>query len=384
MNFEFSTVNRIVFSCGAVAKLGALATSMGHRALLVCGAGSFPVEALQADLASQGLESQLFRVKGEPDLATLEAGLALLRTRPQELVIAIGGGSVLDAGKALAALATNPGEVMDYLEVVGRGLPFQNAPLPMIAVPTTSGTGAEVTRNAVIGVPEKGVKVSMRGSALLPGLALVDPELTLSCPPSLTAASGFDALTQNLEAFTTLAPNPISDALAIRGLQGAASSFRRVYMEGSDLKAREEMSLCSLFGGLCLANAGLGAVHGFAGVLGGMYGAPHGAICASLLVEVVEANVRACAQSAELVDYQRRFRRIMQVLCANDKATIADGLNWLRETRQGMALPSLKGLGVRREDFELIIQKARGASSMKKNPLVLSNEELMEILEKAF
>lgn len=208
------------------------------------------------------------------------------------MVIGLGGGSVLDAGKAIAALVTNLGNVFDYLEVIGKGQPLVNAPLPFIAIPTTAGTGTEVTRNAVLGSPAHGVKVSLRSPMMLPSLAIVDPELTYGLPPEITASSGLDALTQLIEPFVSVKANPMTDAICREGIRHAAKSLRTVYHNGADASAREGMSLASLFGGLALANAALGAVHGFAGPLGGMLNAPHGAICAKLLPLVMEVNIK--------------------------------------------------------------------------------------------
>ena len=275
MNFEFATATRIVFGSGKLAEAGSIARGLGQRALLVTGADPARAARLGELLDKAGVEFVTFAVAGEPSVALAVAGAELARTGRCELVIACGGGSVIDAGKAIAALATNLGDPLDFLEVVGRGQPLRAAPLPFIAIPTTAGTGAEVTRNAVLAVPEQRVKVSLRSPLMLPRVALVDPELTLGLPPALTASTGLDALTQLLEPFVSGRANPFTDALCRDGLRRCARSLRRAFHDGQDAAAREDMALASLFGGLALANAGLGAVHGFAGPIGGMFPAPH-------------------------------------------------------------------------------------------------------------
>ena len=385
MEFEFSTVQKIIFGAGSLSRLGKMAKEKGKSVLLVTGSGKVPIDYPLNLLHEEGLKVSIFRVPGEPDLDTLQRGLQQARNDGCDLVISLGGGSVIDTGKAIAVLLTNPGEITDYLEVVGKGLQLVNPATFMIAVPTTAGTGSEVTRNAVISVPERKVKVSMRSPYLLPSIALVDPQLTLSTPPVVTAASGMDALTQNLEAFTTGAHNPISDIFAHEGLRLVARSIRRVYAHGEDEQAREAMALASLLGGLSLANSGLGAVHGFAGVLGGMYPkAAHGKICAALLPAVVKVNATAISRSPEHLLFLERYREIAQLLTDDPMARVNDGIDWLKETVNILQLPTLSQLGVKQEDFDEIIQKSDSSSSMKKNPVKLTGLELREILLESF
>src|SRR5579871_2640819 len=231
-----------------------------------------------------------FLVTGEPTVGLIRQGAAFARERGCDSVVALGGGSAIDAGKAIAALLTNPGDPLDYLEVIGGGQPLAQTPAPFIAVPTTAGTGSEVTRNAVLGSPEHGVKASLRSPLMLPCIALVDPELTYGLPPAVTASTGLDALTQLIEPYVSVRANPIVDAICVDGIQRVAHSLRRAYHDGTDRDARRDMSLASLFGGLALANAGLGVVHGFASPLGGSWKAPHGALCAAILPHGMAAN----------------------------------------------------------------------------------------------
>ncbi len=297
--FEFSTVSRIIFGEGVFRETAALASQLGRRILVVCGIKGALVDRLNERLRGEGCEPITFEVVSEPTVDSIILGLDTARRNACDMVLSLGGGSTIDTGKVISVMATNPGEVLDYLEVIGRGKEIQIPGLPNIALPTTAGTGAEVTRNAVIGSPEHGVKVSLRSSLMLPKAAIVDPELTYSLPPDVTAYTGLDALTQLIEPFVSLSANPVTDALCREGIPRAAQSLRRVFLDGQDQLARKNMALVSLFGGLALANAKLGAVHGFAGPIGGIFPAPHGAVCARLLAVVMEVNLRALKRGSK-------------------------------------------------------------------------------------
>lgn len=298
-------------------------------------------------------------------------------------VIGFGGGAALDAGKAIAALATNPGDPLDYLEVIGRGLPLTHAPLPYIAIPTTAGTGAEVTRNAVLASSEHRVKVSLRSPLMLPRVALIDPELMVSLPPAITASTGMDALTQVIEPFVSNAANPITDAFCRDGIARAARSLRRAYDNGTDIKAREDMALAALCGGLALANAKLGAVHGFAAPIGGMFDAPHGAVCAALLAPVMRANIAALRARMPGNAVLERFTEVARLLTGHPEASAEDGTAWIDALTRGLAIPGLGTYGIGEADLEEIAGKASQASSMKGNPVALTTGELVSILTAA-
>jgi alcohol dehydrogenase class IV len=314
-------------------------------------------------------------------IADVQRGVTAARDGNCAWVVACGGGSVIDAGKAIAALVTNQRPILDYLEIVGRGQPLTEAPLPFVAIPTTAGTGAEVTRNAVLGVPEHRVKVSLRSPRMLPTLALVDPDLTLELPRGLTASTGLDALTQLIEPFVSIRANPMTDALCREGIRTAASALPAVLADGTDRRAREAMSLASLFGGLALANAGLGAVHGFAGPLGGMYPAPHGAVCAALLTPVCEVNWQRLRSGPDPLGIARRYDEVAQLLTGNASATAEEGFAWIRALVATAAIPHLSQWGVRREHLDDLIPKASAAGSMKGNPVVLPAEALRALVE---
>ena len=380
--FEFATANRIIFGAGKLNGLADQLKGRVKRLLLVRGNSSDAIPRVREILSAQGILFDEFALHGEPTVATASEGVDLALQHGAEMIIGLGGGSVLDAGKAISALTTNRGDVFDYLEVIGKGQPLMNAPLPYIAIPTTAGTGTEVTRNAVLGSPAHGVKVSLRSPMMLPMLAIVDPELTYSLPPAITASSGLDALTQLIEPFVSLKANPMTDAICREGIRRAARSLRRVYHNGADVEAREELSLASLFGGMALANAALGAVHGFAGPLGGMLNAPHGAICAKLLPLVMEANLNALETRYAGHVAIERYGEIARMITGNDSASAQDGVQWVGDLVSELNIPPLSAHGMSAAHIPEAVQKTLNASSYKGNPIPLSEGELREILEK--
>lgn len=384
MRFEFATAQRILFGFGAAQELPGLAAEFGRRVLVVTGRRAVDGQRLAAALQQHGLAADICSVAGEPTTATVQTGVAQARAFQAQVVIGLGGGSALDAGKAIAALATNPGDALDYLEVIGQGRPLTRAPLPYIAAPTTAGTGAEVTRNAVLASPEHRLKVSLRSPWMLPRVAVVDPELTRTAPPAVTAASGLDALTQLIEPFVSPAANPVTDAGCREGLRRAARALRRVWANGEDLAAREDMALASLFGGLALANARLGAVHGFAAPIGGLFPAPHGAVCARLLPFVMEANLTVLSRDpARPSAALGRFDEVAQLLTGHTHANAADGVAWVRETCELLEIPPLSHYGITLADLPAIVAPAKQSNSMKGNPVTLLDEELTAILRQA-
>jgi alcohol dehydrogenase class IV len=383
MQFQFATATQILFGNGKHKEIGSLAKSLGNKAILVTGGGGANPQQISDLLDKADIAWQSFQVRGEPSIEMIQEAVKFARAEKCDFVIAFGGGSVLDSGKAISAMLTNEGELLDYLEVVGKGLPLQNRAAPMIAIPTTAGTGTEVTKNAVLLVTEKRVKVSMRSMLMIPSIALVDPELTLSLPPAVTASSGMDALTQVLEPYVSKKANAMTDLLAKEGIQRASRSLGKAYKNGSDINAREDMAWASLLGGLCLANAGLGAVHGFAGPLGGMFDAPHGAVCARLLPFVCAMNVKALQERAPEHLSLKRYGEIASIITGDAQATIEDGVQWLLALGKTLAIPGLATYGITAEDIPLIIEKSKASSSMKGNPIELTEGELKEILEQA-
>jgi alcohol dehydrogenase class IV len=309
--------------------------------------------------------------------------VAAARVHGADAVLAVGGGSAIDLGKAVAVLLASGGDPLDHLEIVGRGRPITRPAAPYVAVPTTAGTGAEVTANAVLSSPGHGLKASLRSPLMLPRVALVDPLLTVACPPAVTASAGLDALTQCLEPFVSVRANPVTDALAAEGLRRAAAGLRRAYADGSDVAARTDMAACSLLGGMALANAKLGAVHGLAGVVGSAFAVPHGLACAALLAPVVEANVRRLRAEHPDGPALARYERAARLLTGRPDATVADGVDWLRETVRRLAVPGLGAYGLRQEHFGDVAAKAARASSTQGNPVVLGPDELRAVLAAA-
>ncbi len=381
--FEFTTATRIVFGNGKLREIGPLAREFGQRALVVTGREARRAEPLLTRLRESEVPAVLFSVSGEPEITTVQQGTALAKREGCELVIGFGGGSALDAAKAIAAKLTNEGDLLDYLEVIGRGKALTRPSAPFIAIPTTAGTGSEVTRNAVLASPEHRVKVSLRSPLMLAKVALVDPELTHDLPSAITASTGLDALTQLIEPFTSCRANPMTDALCREGIRRAARSLRVVFTDGRNAAAREDMAVASLFGGLALANAGLGAVHGFAGPIGGMYPAPHGAVCAALLPHVMATNLHALRQRQSGDGTLARYAEVAQLLTNDASAKAEDGVTWVRQLVADLKIPSLGAYGVKPTQVTEIVEKAAQASSMKANPIVLTREELADALMQA-
>jgi alcohol dehydrogenase class IV len=378
--FEFATAGRIVFGPGRAAELPGILAGLGSRVLVCTGADPARHAAL---LAGLGLPAAVFPVAGEPTIELAQAGAGAGREHSADVVAAIGGGSVIDTAKAIAMLLGNGGDPLDYLEVVGSGQAITQPSVPCVAVPTTAGTGAEVTANAVLASPAHRVKASLRSTLMIPRVALVDPQLTASCPPRVTAASGLDALTQCLEPFVSVRANPLTDGLAREGLRRAAAGLRAAYADGSDLGARADMAVCSLLGGIALANAKLGAVHGLAGVIGGTADVPHGVACAALLAPVMEANVRALRSAQPENPALHRYTEVSRLLTGKPAASIEDGLRWIHETITLLAIPGLAAFGIRPQDAGGIAAKAAISSSMQGNPVALSPGDLRAILLQA-
>ena len=383
MQLEFSTAGRILFGEGKVREVPAAAAAMGRRALVVTGGSPDRAAPLLAGLQAAGIACLPWAVAGEPTIEMVRSGNEYARAERCDLVIGMGGGSAIDAGKALAAMLANPGDPLDYLEVIGGGQPLVHASAPFIAIPTTSGTGSEVTRNAVLASPQHRVKASLRASSMLPRLAVVDPELTLGLPRGVTASTGLDALTQLIEPYVGVRANPMTDLFCMEGIRRAVNALPRVWEDGGDRQARTDMAWASLLGGLALANAGLGAVHGFAAPIGGMFPAPHGAACAALLPHAIAVNVQALRTRAPASQALGRYAEVARLLTGRPQATAEDAVRWTAEICKRLEIPPLRAYGVTEADIPVLVEKAAQASSMKGNPIVLTAEELREIVVRA-
>ena len=382
--FEFATAGRVRFGSGEVRQAPQALHDLGvRRVLVVTGRTRQRSQPLRSAMAAAGIDSVTFPVPGEPTVEVARAGTALVHQHGCDAVVGFGGGGALDAAKAVAVLATNAGDPLDYLETVGRGRVIDRPALPWVAIPTTAGTGSEVTRNAVLTVPDASVKASLRSPLMLARLAIVDPDLLLGLPRPTLAASGLDALSQLIEPYLSARANPLTDALAREGIRRSARSLQRAWVDGIDGQdagqRREDLALASLFGGLCLANSGLGAVHGFAAPAGGMFAAPHGAVCAALLAPAMEVNLRALSTRAPDHPSRLRIRQVAALLTGDDAASAGDGIAWLHRLCATLAVPGLAHYGMTEADVPELVEKAKRASSMRANPIKLTDEELTDI-----
>jgi alcohol dehydrogenase class IV len=383
MNFDFATASRIVFGCGRIRELPSITREFGTSVLLLTGVGGERWGAVVRDLERGGLIVSTHRIGREPTIDDAMEGAEAAREAGAEVILGVGGGSVLDAAKAVAALARNPGDPLEFLEVIGRAQPLRVDPLPVIAVPTTAGTGAEVTRNAVLGSPVHGVKVSLRHARLLPRVALVDPELAVGLPRNWTVSTGLDALTQLIEPWLSVRANPMTEGFCRVGLERATRSLCRVADDGANLAAREDMAIASLMGGLALANSGLGVVHGLAGPIGGMFDAPHGAVCAALLVPGLRVNWKAIQERLPGSTAESRFRELGRILTGNREAGAVEAIDCVEGWIRWLGVPGLAAYGIQPSDFGRIAAKGMQSSSLKGNPLPLTEEELVAVLEQA-
>lgn len=372
IEFSFATAAQISFGAGRRTGLAAAVAGLGRRPL-VC-TGSDPQR--HQDLIGALPDAVTFAVSGEPTLEVVRAGAAAAVEHAAEVVIGLGGGAVLDAAKIIAALATNGGDPLDYAEVIGQGRPLSVPCLPFVAVPTTAGTGSEVTANGVVSSPEHQVKVSLRSPSMLARVAIIDPELTLGCPPAVTAHAGLDALVQCIEPYVSPFANPLTDSFCLEGVRRAGAGLRRAFDDGSDLAARSDVSLCALLSGMALANGKLGAAHGIAGPLGGYLGAPHGAITASVMIEVMEFNLAHGDART-----RARYSDVAKILADRDDPSAL--LDWWNETNAEMGVPGLAALGLTESGIEAVAQGAAMASSTKGNPVPVSAADFAGMLRRS-
>jgi alcohol dehydrogenase class IV len=372
MHFEFATTGRVIFGPGTFKRLPDVIQGCGARPLFVTGSSN-----------RFRLQGAVLALSGEPTFQQVRDGVALGVESRADVVVAVGGGAAIDAGKAIAMLLTNGGDPLDYAEVIGHAKPVATAPLPFIAVPTTAGAGSEATRNAVLTSPEHRVKVSLRSPLMLPRIALIDPELTYGLPAEITASTGMDALSQLIEPFVSVRANPLTDALCREGIRRVAKSLLRAYRNGHDAAARADLAAASLFGGMALANAGLGAVHGLAAPIGGMFAAAHGAVCAALLPAATMANAKALRARATDGEALRRYVDVARLLTNDPRATIEEGVRWLTDLATSLGIPRLRDYGISARDMPAIVEKAQASSSMKGNPIPLTNDEVAGILQAA-
>ena len=379
MNFSFMTASGIIFSRGAHKNIGEYIKGMGTRALILCGNSlkGKKLDAITVSLCENGVESFChFIPSHEPDTNTVDDAVKAFNLNACDMIISIGGGSVIDAGKAASGIVTNGGFLQDYLEGVGIGKKIVNDPVTFVALPTTHGTGAEVTKNAVISSSTELYKKSIRDDRLLPKKVIIDAELMTSLPKKQTAHCSMDALTQLIEAYTSAKASPITDALCISGIKMVADSIYEAYDNGDDVDAREKMAYASLMSGICLANAGLGAVHGVAPALGISCNISHGESCAVMLDHVMRYNL----------DYvTKKYADIGRILnkcdIADDNQAALSAIEYVSKLKAHMQIPSdLKYLGLTAEDLPTVVKRC-SSNSMNANPVKLSTEDVTALLE---
>ncbi|WP_153824796.1 iron-containing alcohol dehydrogenase [Polyangium spumosum] len=387
MKFSFRTTPEIHFGAGSLAEAPAAVARLGRRCLLVSGRFSLErsgkLAQIEDGLRAQGVALSRYRVDGEPDLVVADEGARVAREGGCDVVLAIGGGSVIDAAKAAAALATNEGAAIDYVEAVGAGKSITRAPLPLVAVPTTAGSGSEVTKNSVLRVPELRVKRSIRSDLMVPRVAIVDPALIATAPRSVAASSGLDALTHLVEAYLSKGAQPMTDVLVVPGITLAYRALGALAEDRATDESHEAMALAALWGGIALANAGLGAVHGLVAPLGGFCGVPHGAGCGCLLPATFATNVAALRARAPAHPALARAHEVADLLLPRDAPDRSPerAADAFRALRDKLGVPPLRGYGVGEADLASIIAGSR-AGSMRSNPIELTDDELEGILRR--
>ncbi|MFX1515062.1 MAG: iron-containing alcohol dehydrogenase [Promethearchaeota archaeon] len=387
MDFEFLPTPRIFFGPKQFHKIGALVRELGSRLFIVASGSALNSpetrETFTVSTLKQDIEFDTFLVKGEPTIEAIDAGVKKAKGFKADVIMGLGGGSAVDASKAIAGLYTNGGSARDYMEVIGKGSVITLPSLPIIAVPTTAGTGSEVTKNAVLLAEQEKFKASIRSPYLIPTIAIIDPRLMCAVPPSVTASCGMDALTQLIEAYTSNKAQPVTEALALLGVKKAAKSLLICYKEGQSLEAREDMALASLLSGICLANSGLGAIHGFASPMGG-YKIPHGVICAALLKPTIEANIKELTKVNPESVTLRKYAKLGEIVSEKSYPSITNAhralINYLGRLTQELQIPTLSKFGLTDSEIDIIAEKAMKSSSMRYNPVKLKKGVLREIL----
>jgi alcohol dehydrogenase class IV len=382
--FQFSRLPEIHFKCGIIAGLPSFILPYGRKIILVTGKSSFLNSVVAGrlfnDLKKNGIEYSVLSVAGEPSPEIIDNAVLEFKNESARLVVGIGGGSVIDAGKAISAMIDKTESVVEFLEGVGT-MEHQGTKLPYIAVPTTSGTGSEATKNAVISrIGVNGFKKSLRHENFVPDLALIDPELTLCCPKNITAASGMDCFTQLTEAYLSSKASEYTDALAIEGLKAIKTSLLKSYSDTEDLDARTGMSFAALTSGICLANAGLGVVHGFASTIGGMFDIPHGIICGTLMAKSNEINIRELRKKDVSSSALKKYAVLGKIFHGNtgrgDKYYIDSFIAFLYRLKSDLQLTGLRKSGLSEKNLRIICSE----TEIKNNPVKLAEEDLTEIL----
>jgi alcohol dehydrogenase len=386
--FSLSRLPRIEFGSGALSKLPFITRSYGTQALLVTGAGSLKNSpfwpTFTSGLKSQGISWLHLAIPGEPSPQMVDEAVSALRAEPIDVVIGIGGGSALDAGKAIAGLLRPGNSVMDHLEGVGPELPYAGPAVPFIAVPTTAGTGSEATKNAVLSVQGLGgFKKSFRDEKLVAEVALVDPDLLSTCPAAVIAANGMDAFTQLLESYVSSHAAALTDSLAWGGMKAARDGLLALHADAGDAAARGRMAYAALVSGITLAQVGLGSVHGLAAPLGAFFPIPHGVACGTLVSTATRTNIETLRMREPAHPALEKYAQVGRLLSRQAQLGQDDAHTALIDTletwTQELNLPSLAHYGVTQADIPRIVANSRG-SSMKTNPIWLDDSAIAAIL----
>ncbi len=386
--FRFARIPRIIFRCGGLSELPGIIETMGVRIIFVTGESSFisspRADFLFSELAKKRINWKIVKIPGEPSPEMIDKAVREFSGEKADLVVAAGGGSVIDAGKAVSAMLYRHEPVTEYLEGVG-SKQHPGTKIPFIALPTTAGTGSEATKNAVISrIGAGGFKRSLRHDNFVPDIAIIDPELTAGCPPDLTAASGMDCFTQLAEAYLSVQACEYTDALALEGLKALKVSLKECYTNGENIMARSGMAFAALTSGICLANAGLGVIHGFASSIGGMYNIPHGVICGTLMAAANEVNVRELKKessySKAIEKYVHLGKLFLEETGKTDDYYIDGFVRYLYDLSDDLHLPGLRSAGVDEQNIGLICSLTEN----KNNPVRLSDDHLSEIVFKRY
>ncbi|MDA0147441.1 iron-containing alcohol dehydrogenase [Vibrio sp. LaRot3] len=377
--FQFMTSTRIIFGEGALQSSLSVLNQFGYSVLLVTGQNTSRASPLINYLKQQNMRYQHVAISGEPNITMVEETALSGRKFKPDMVVAIGGGSVIDMGKALAAIIPNQGDVYDYVEVVGRNVPLKTKPIPFIAIPTTASTGSEVTRNAVLRSGQDQVKVSLRSPDMLADVAIVDPTLTYGTDSYTSGRGAMDAFTHLMEAYVCGDPNPLTDMVCEEGLRRLSSAILAGCLQ-DDFKARSDLSFAAMLGGMAITNAKLGAAHGLASALGGKLAAPHSVITARLAPYVMQENIRA-AQDAGRADVLARYQKVAQILTGRTNACRTDSILWVNMMLDKLGLPKLNSFGVCSTSFDDVANDALKSVAIKGNPLPLTQERLTYILQ---
>lgn len=387
--FELLHTPHLFFGSGEFKKIGTITKSIGSKILIVASESVLKEKETKSllleKLQENDLDFEMFFVQGEPEVEFIDEGVDLALNLQSDVILGIGGGSVIDAGKAISGIAANGGSTQDYMEIIGKGSKIIKEPIPFIAIPTTAGTGSEATKNAVILSKEHKIKTSIRSTLLIPKIALIDPQLMVSLPSNITASSGLDALTQLIESYTSIKSQPITDSLALLGIQKITESLLRAFEEGLDITARSDMALAAYLSGICLTNAGLGAVHGFAGSIGGLLGIPHGVICGALLAPTIEQNIKQMISQVpyhpQLQKYATLGESVSGLIFDDIRESVSNLIGFLKNITSILQIPKLSKFGLKFEEFSKIIENTKKSSSMKYNPIQLKDQQLEAILQ---